>query len=606
MSMKRTFRSYPTFSGALILLGLAVYSIAAGLAELRQSDVPMTPEAVFTYVRNDLPSNQLFIGTLFAVLALVTVGWWVFRILTGQAQLRTARKSKKTIKTTTKVKEYGCGALLLLIISVIALSIGFNQSRQSRKIQTAAVVEGTIVAHAVSISTGEEGELQYEFSVQYEYMVNNQAYSGEQVVASKRAPKGGEIDLQQVEHLYQVGEQLQLAYEPDYPEGAQIVNLPAKIDWGVVNWWPFIIGLIAGIGGIITLIRVAVAVSSGQIQGGPLKNVVRGPVGFEIELERPDGPYYPGDIINGTLILSSEKNVNLRRLSLGLALWEHYCIPFGTDDAGNTQYREADYEDFVVQETILTDGRLPAGIPQHYQFRLSIPRGISPAYAQDINKLTAKNFPADNRLAEMFLAYAATQRHLQHSWLVKIILERQGKVDLHHQINLPLVVPPPAKQIKAGKYGESSHPEQVRMSIYLPRLEWLEGERLQGKLLVRPHTDMQIRQVRLELVKKEQIQLDGYRSEETEVVETILLADNVTYEPNQETAHPFEIALPCLGMPTLCMKHATVTWILKGVLDRRLKKDCAVEVKIFVYTSDEWEGEHVYCSGGTQVHRVEV
>ena len=274
---------------------------------------------------------------------------------------------------------------------------------------------------------------------------------------------------------------------------------------------------------------------------------------IRIELDRPSGPYYPGDVVQATIALQSEKEMKVRKASAGLVLLEDYEYTYAKAKGGHHHGSDT-VEDFRSFKDLLEGGAIPAGV-QTYHLDCKIPANAPAPYRGQITK---------NR------------------WLVRASLDRERAIDIHREVELPLVVPPPGKSIEPGEYGETEHSDEAELRFWLPRLEWVEGETVEGKLLVRPTANFGVSEVRLELLRQEYVpRNDGHTHIFTEG--EVKLADKVEFWPAHHVEYSFAFPLPKQGCPTRRTDHSRVTWSLKATLARRLRKDAIVSVEVYVY-----------------------
>ena len=81
---------------------------------------------------------------------------------------------------------------------------------------------------------------------------------------------------------------------------------------------------------------------------------------LSINLERPTGPFYPGDTINATVTIHSEGKVKVRQGYAGLVLWEKY--KYKTQDSdGDVTVATGTSENFVVRVPLMGETEIPAG-----------------------------------------------------------------------------------------------------------------------------------------------------------------------------------------------------------------------------------------------------
>jgi hypothetical protein len=271
-----------------------------------------------------------------------------------------------------------------------------------------------------------------------------------------------------------------------------------------------------------------------------------------IDLDRPAGPYYPGDVIHAALVLESRKDVQVRQFSAGLLAWE-LCI---SEDSDGDSSRTTTLNEFVTEETLVADMTLAAGFRGSYRLDLPVPRDAFPPYQSST---------------------------IHSGWLVKAVLDRGLKKDVTAEVPVPLVVPPPGERAQPGEVGEASHPDQAGMRLWLPRLDWVEGETVEGRLLVNARKGFDAGQVRVQLVRREKVHTSRHKLSNTDWIDRVELAGKTRFEVGQAAEFDFGFDIPVMGCPTRHTEATTVTYTLQGVLGRRLRKDLTVDAELRLY-----------------------
>ncbi|MHB1319594.1 MAG: vacuolar protein sorting-associated family 26 protein, partial [Anaerolineae bacterium] len=175
----------------------------------------------------------------------------------------------------------------------------------------------------------------------------------------------------------------------------------------------------------------------------------------QIELDRPAGPYYAGDVVHATITLQNEKELTVRGASAYLMMREEY--QYVRRDAKGHTFRHTDTDESLhSSENLESEGTIPAGL-HSYSASLRIPEDAVPGFAGKITK---------------------------NAWLVKAKFDCPKAFDPEAQVEVPLVVPPPGQKAEPGEHGQERS-EEGDLRLWLPRLEWVEGETLEGKVLVR-------------------------------------------------------------------------------------------------------------------------
>jgi hypothetical protein len=284
----------------------------------------------------------------------------------------------------------------------------------------------------------------------------------------------------------------------------------------------------------------------------PISFLGGGGAEIAIALDRPGGPYYPGDVIHAAITLESEKETKISGFRIGLLAWE---LSISEDSDGQTSRRET-VDEMVAGETLIDDMALAAGFRGAYQVDLPIPRDAFPPYASS---------------------------SLRSGWLVKATVDRGLKKDVTAEVELSLVVPPPGEHAQPGEVGESSDPDTVELRLWLPSLEWVEGETIEGRLLIQPRKSFDVGEVRLNLKREEKVHVPRYKSSSTDWIDRVVLAGKTRFQPGQEADLPFSFPIPVMGCPTRRTESTTVIYTLQAALSRRLRKDYTVSTEIWLY-----------------------
>jgi len=273
---------------------------------------------------------------------------------------------------------------------------------------------------------------------------------------------------------------------------------------------------------------------------------------IEVQLDRPAGLYYPGDVIHATVTIHCETSVKVRAARAALVFWEHYEYR-SQDSDGDISTSWSTVEEPAVTHSLMAEGTIPSGFRETYRLDFAIPQDAPPPYN---GKIT------------------------QDRWLVKVTLDRPMKGDINQEVEVPLIVPP--SEPEPGRYGNASHPGEADMKFSLPSLDWVEGENISGTLRVEPSKDLGVNAVRLELVRREYVPHDkGNSAEFTEA--KVELAGKTEFRGGALAEFPFEVAIPMRGCPSRSTGQSRVTWTLQASLNRRLAKDFTVTQNLFVH-----------------------
>lgn len=273
---------------------------------------------------------------------------------------------------------------------------------------------------------------------------------------------------------------------------------------------------------------------------------------IDIQLDRPEGPYHPGDIVHADITLQCEKEMKARQFRAGLLAWEEFV----QEDSEGDKTTRSTLNEYVEEAVLVKDETLQAGYSRSFQMDWRIPTDAFPPYFSEL---------------------------IRSGYQVVATLDLGSKRDIRQQVAVRLVVPPPGKEIYEREYGESSHPKNVHMQLWLPRLEWVEGETIEGKLLIDPKDKTNATGVRIQINRDQRIHAPRHKINHADTIGRENLYDKIRFEPGRSHEFPFNITIPEAGSPTRQTESTTVTYKLEGIISRRLRKDYKVNTEIYIH-----------------------
>lgn len=287
------------------------------------------------------------------------------------------------------------------------------------------------------------------------------------------------------------------------------------------------------------------------------------PSQLTVTLDRADGVYRPGEVIGITVEVQPAKDLKVRGGRVRLSGTEHYqvcSLVLSTDSDGKSTQRYS-YEwwsdgFFAEDEAFLSDTTLPADVPQRYTFQARVPAGAAPTSTGEI---------------------------LRVEWLVEVKVDRPLAGDLNAEavVRVPALASGGAAPAPPTAYGVSDEPQEAELALVLPGLEAVAGQPVNGELRILPRKDFSAA-VRLELVRSENVPVNQGQSKEKSYV--VKLAGSTKFKAGQPQVIPFQAPLPPDAPPSLQMPHGTLTWTVKGILARRLRRDTRIQQAITVFS----------------------
>jgi hypothetical protein len=285
------------------------------------------------------------------------------------------------------------------------------------------------------------------------------------------------------------------------------------------------------------------------------------PPELTLTLDRADGVYAPGEVIGITVAIQPAKDYKVRAGRLRLSGTEHfqYCTQVSTTDADGNTTQSYSYEwgrnEFYAEEAeFLGETTLASSTPERFTFQTRLPANALPTCMGEI---------------------------LRVEWLVEVKLDRPLAGDLNAKVVVRVPAPAPGREAQPGEYGVSNEPQEAELALVLPGLEAVAGQPFDGQLRILPRKDFGA-EVRLELVRAENVPLSqGHNQGKVFVLK---LAGNTKFKAGQQQVIAFRAPLPPDAAPSIQTEHGALTWTMKGILARRLRRDTSITQEFSVFT----------------------
>jgi len=133
--------------------------------------------------------------------------------------------------------------------------------------------------------------------------------------------------------------------------------------------------------------------------------------------------------------------------------------------------------------------------------------------------------------------------------------------------------------------GEGKNVADAKMQFDLPKLEFVEGEVVTGKVLVEPHVDIEGTGIHLELWRVEKVREGDAENVKEHRTESHGVTGIIRLGKGESQTHDFSFPLKVQGCPTF--KHGKVegAWRFKAVINRPLAQNCEVEQEVDLYAA---------------------
>ena len=276
----------------------------------------------------------------------------------------------------------------------------------------------------------------------------------------------------------------------------------------------------------------------------------------QVELDR--GSALPGDTVEATIrIVGGRKDLEIQEGRLELVFENEYTYReltrSGRPTTTTTTTTTTTDRRVVDAVRFLEAGAITADMPSDAAASLTIPAIAPPSGEGEITKVR---------------------------WNVVVTLARRHARDVHGEARLE-VLSGPAEMLDAP---EVETRDDVELSFRLDRERFGPGDTVHGTLVATPLQACEANEVRVELVRHEHVPRDQGNTEDVKEGEAILERD-VRLSLGAPHEWPFQLELPAVVVPCLQTEHSQVTWLLKGIGSRRLRRDYQITYPIDVHTA---------------------
>ena len=280
-------------------------------------------------------------------------------------------------------------------------------------------------------------------------------------------------------------------------------------------------------------------------------------VEISVALDRADGTYPVGDTVRAQIVLANAKGSKVREVRAGLVR-QHQIRTIQRQRNSNGSYSNTyvwqTKETWITREVLASEGALTADDTYHVAWQ--IPEGEPATYAGD---------------------------NIAVKWLAKVTVDRAMARDQNEELEFFVVAPPTGAYSQSGEFGEMNTASGVVMRLALPTLELVEGQTLHGQLLVEPSEPIDARELRVELVRDERVNIGDQAYNQQKSVERVQVAGSTQLRPGFPVTFDFALPVPQMGAPSHDLGDTVVTWMVVGTIDRPMRGD---------YTVSQWVSLH--------------
>ena len=164
------------------------------------------------------------------------------------------------------------------------------------------------------------------------------------------------------------------------------------------------------------------------------------------------------------------------------------------------------------------------------------------------------------------------------AWAVTAFLDVTKARDMRQRQEFTVVRPSPQQDLPLHPTESVSKHSQCDLALSLSRSHARSGDRIEGSFRAEMLDDVTVSEVRVELVRVEKF---GNESQDHSV-DVVTLERDPTLQSGQTREWPFQLDIGHVDVPSLKTEKSSVRWLVKGILDRRMRRDLRVEQEINV------------------------
>ena len=166
------------------------------------------------------------------------------------------------------------------------------------------------------------------------------------------------------------------------------------------------------------------------------------------------------------------------------------------------------------------------------------------------------------------------------AWAVRASLDVTRARDIGHIQTVEVSRSPATEDTTTPPHpvvAEELH-RQCTLTLELSRSEARSGDRLNGTLHAEMQEDMDASEVRVELVRVEKFGNEG----QDHIVDKTVFEQDVALHSGEAREWRFNLDVGQVSVPSLEAEKSSVRWLVKSILDRRMRRDLRVEREITV------------------------
>lgn len=280
------------------------------------------------------------------------------------------------------------------------------------------------------------------------------------------------------------------------------------------------------------------------------------PKRVDVEVRTDRSRYLPGEDVELTVSAAVKHDVEVAEAWAELVWENEYTYDFD-DPEGGSKITKTEVV-LAAEELFLERERLRRGDTVDRTFTLRLPSSAPPSAAGEI---------------------VAVRWYAQARFVVQRDLDARGRSRID-------VFQPRERFDQRAKAQPEAIAPGCAVDVEVPEREVRPGDVVLGSLVLLPESDLKVREVRVELVQEEEAWEHADRPRRETATRAQAVCDRKTrLRGGARHSYDFELRVPDDAAPCLATKHGVIGWVVRGVVDRRLRFDAEAKLPLNVYTA---------------------
>ena len=274
----------------------------------------------------------------------------------------------------------------------------------------------------------------------------------------------------------------------------------------------------------------------------------------DLNIQIDSGTIHPGDAFEARVELVPREDFHVRLGRVELVCVET-CVQITRSQYG-THYSKRTHNWSIAEETIMEDRIVRRWGSISTDVKFALPPDALPTLSGTI----------------------VQKIHPGIAWAVTAFLDVTKARDMRQRQEFTVVRPSPQQDLPPHPAESVSKHSQCDLALSLSRSHARSGDRIEGSFRAEMLEEVSASEVRVELVRVEKF---GNESQDHSV-DVVTLERDPTLQSGQTREWPFQLDIGHVDVPSLKTEKSSVRWLVKGILDRRMRRDLRVEQEINV------------------------